>query len=148
MESEDVKAKVDWEERRVAAAFGVARWERDYTPWRTGLAPTGQVVQVEFCMESPTIRRLMIGIYTQESGDLGDTCSVWIERKDPAQRTYPSREINVCYNEIMARGLYRLGIEDEEWIAPLNHPLTAHEKLELRKTMPREFWPQKWLDEE
>jgi hypothetical protein len=52
------------------------------------------------------------------------------------------------FHEFIARGLYRLGIEDEDILSQLNHPFTAHEKLELRLSMPREFWPQKWLDEE
>ncbi len=56
--------------------------------------------------------------------------------------------IDSRYNEIMARGLYCLGFEDENILAELNHPLTSHEQLELRLSMPREFWPQKWLDEE
>ncbi|RYX80819.1 hypothetical protein EON83_26855 [bacterium] len=47
---------------------------------------------------------------------------------------------------IMARGLYRLGFDDEAIFSQL--PLTAHEKLELRLSTPRELWPQVWLDEE
>jgi hypothetical protein len=48
---------------------------------------------------------------------------------------------------LMARGLYRLGFEDEAISSQLP-PLTNHEKLELRVSMPREFWPRTWLDEE
>ncbi len=48
----------------------------------------------------------------------------------------------------MACGLYRLGIEDEEALSELNSTLSAHEKLELRLSMPREFWPKTWPNEE
>lgn len=50
-------------------------------------------------------------------------------------------------HHIMARGLYRLGVTNEEIICQLP-PLSAREKLGLRLSMPREFWPQKWIDEE
>ena len=48
----------------------------------------------------------------------------------------------------MARGIHRLGIEEEYVWGQLNVIFTAHEKMELRLSMPREFWPQKWMDEE
>jgi hypothetical protein len=38
-----------------------------------------------------------------------------------------------------------LNFEDESVLSQLP-PLTAHEKLELRLSLPREFWPQKWAD--
>lgn len=46
----------------------------------------------------------------------------------------------------MTQGLYRLGIEDEDASSELNSTLSAHEKLELRLSLPREFWPKTWLD--
>lgn len=33
-------------------------------------------------------------------------------------------------------------------MAELNFPLSAHEKMEMHLSMPREFWPKTWLDEE
>jgi hypothetical protein len=47
----------------------------------------------------------------------------------------------------MARVLFKLG-HDTSFIEEHFDTLSAHEKLELRLSMPREFWPQKWLDEE
>ncbi len=47
----------------------------------------------------------------------------------------------------MARGLYRLGFDEPAILAQLPQ-LSAHEKLELRLSMPREFWPQRWLEAE
>lgn len=51
-------------------------------------------------------------------------------------------------DKLLARGLYRLGFEDEDVLAKLNHPLSSHEKMELRLSLPREFWPKMWLAEE
>jgi hypothetical protein len=50
------------------------------------------------------------------------------------------------YNELAARGLCRLGFDDEDILRQLPG-ITAHEQLELRRSMPREFWLQKWFDE-
>ncbi|RYF51008.1 MAG: hypothetical protein EOO38_04295 [Cytophagaceae bacterium] len=47
----------------------------------------------------------------------------------------------------MARVLFKLG-HDLSFIEEHFDTLSAHEQMELRLSMPREFWPQKWLDEE
>lgn len=49
-------------------------------------------------------------------------------------------------HERMSRALYCLGFDNETISSQLPH-LSAHEKLELRLGLPREFWPQKWLRE-
>jgi hypothetical protein len=51
-------------------------------------------------------------------------------------------------NTLFICGLYRLGLDDENDPRATHCSLSAHEKLELRLSMPREFWPQKWIDEE
>ncbi len=48
----------------------------------------------------------------------------------------------------MARGLYCLGTDDSEALEQFYPAFSFHEKLELRLSLPREFWPQTWLDEE
>lgn len=48
---------------------------------------------------------------------------------------------------LMARALYRLGFEDGGVLRQLNSPLSNHEKMELRLSMPREFWPRQWVEE-
>ncbi len=48
----------------------------------------------------------------------------------------------------IARALYCLGQGTDDVLARLNYSLSAHEKLELRLSLPREFWPKTWLDEE
>ncbi len=47
----------------------------------------------------------------------------------------------------MARVLFKLG-HDLSFIEEHFDTLSAHERLELRLSLPREFWPKKWLDEE
>jgi hypothetical protein len=50
--------------------------------------------------------------------------------------------------ESMARGLFLLGFQKERIdVANQLPPLSTHEQLELRLSLPREFWPQTWLDE-
>lgn len=103
MEFEDVSAEVEWGCRRVAAAFGLAKWCKQPT-------------------DNPTL--------------------LFFERK------LESEGVNL---DLMARGLYRLEFEAKEKVEDVLSQLpelTAHEKLELRPSFPREFWPQKWLDEE
>ncbi|RYX80949.1 hypothetical protein EON83_26435 [bacterium] len=48
----------------------------------------------------------------------------------------------------MMVAIYKLGLDLEPLQRVFNLTLTYHEQLELRLSMPREFWPQKWLDEE
>jgi hypothetical protein len=40
----------------------------------------------------------------------------------------------------------RSPLSDAGKFVNLNYVFTAHEKLELRLSLPREFWPKKWLD--
>ncbi len=47
----------------------------------------------------------------------------------------------------LARVLYKLG-HSIEWIEANFDTITAHEQLELQRELPREFWPQRWLEEE
>ncbi|BCM88420.1 hypothetical protein IAD21_00251 [Abditibacteriota bacterium] len=54
---------------------------------------------------------------------------------------------NSEFHDLFARVLYRLGFEEESVLSQLP-TLSMHEKLELRLSMPREFWPKQWLDEE
>ena len=82
---------------------------------------------------------LVLGEYDESTRRFEESCHVWCSEALPSN--------NSVYNEQMARGLYRLGIEDEEVLGRLNCPLTFHEQLELRHSMLREFWPAKWLDE-
>lgn len=50
-------------------------------------------------------------------------------------------------HEWMARVLYCLGVEDPNALDRLDHALTAHEKLELRRGLAPEFWPASWIND-
>jgi len=133
---------MQWEARRVAAAFGLEAWGRDvWFMHSTATLFSGAQGEVEISWRinpQGTAIHLSVG-----SGDQND-CIVTLREttwKVAAQRFQKD------YAEVMARGLYCLGVEDEGVIAQLDSPLTAHEKLELRLSMPRELWPKTWLDE-
>lgn len=135
--------EIEQEVRRMAAAFGVTEW-RDgllgyWEYWRRGLTEEGAWLQIEMEDNVAKVCHLVLGEYDEGTGGFKDSCHVWTTEAIPAT--------NSLYNEQMVRGLYRLGIENEEIIHRLNYSLTAHEQLELRHSMPREFWPQRWLEE-
>ncbi|RYX80235.1 hypothetical protein EON83_29500 [bacterium] len=141
MESENLKEQIKRESYRIATAFGVKRigigrrfsnifefrgpFENDEMVW-SFLKETGQLIGIRLGYKE------RCGVHRMKAGRV---LNQWLCVR------------NSMFNEQMARGLYRFGFEDETIIDQL-HPLTAHEKLELRLSMPREFWPQKWLNEE
>ncbi len=141
MESEVLSEQIEFEARRVAAAFGIEKFSQRfivdafYYKANLGLlwfawhihGLTGHLTQIDVGQGRPS-------------------CIVAVKEGGPGE-CHPHYSRPEC-NERMVRGLYCLGIEDEVALAPLNYQLTAHEKLELRLSMPREFWPRKWLDEE
>ncbi len=129
---------------RVAAAFSVEQWTiwtwefPEY--WKRGYTPQRHYVQVEFEDNSPIWRSFVIGPYDENDECFVDESQVWLNGM-----VIPADD--ALFNTLMARGLYRLGIEDEAILSQLS-PLSVHEKLELRHSMPREFWPKTCLDEE
>ena len=151
MEFEDVSKKVEKEARRVAAAFKVSTFQKhqmnenesNFIAHFSGSAGGGdrrlywQIGKNErvTLLWLGTGRSVVATVVEWESSLRGpkDAMGVWAVL------------LNSPHDEQMAQGLYRLGFESSE-LPPLS--LTAHEKLELRLSMPREFWPQKWLDEE
>lgn len=142
MEFEDVKEKVEWEAGRVAAAFGLKEVECE-----KGTKSNHYEEDITESIKLATYFNFisgMAGICIFESErvkcevDYSDTDSEWVCVHSGCDKL----------SEIMARGLYLLGIEDAGVLAELNYPLTAHEKLEVRHSLPREFWPQTWLDVE
>ena len=135
--------EIEWEVRRVATAFGVTEWHDGllgyWEYWRRGFTEEGAWLQIEMEDNVAKVCRLVLGEYDEDTGSFRESCQVW------TNEAFPST--NLLYNEQMVHGLYRLGIENEEVLRQLNCPLTAHEQLELRHSMPRDFWPIKWLDD-
>lgn len=133
---------IEPEAKRVAVAFQVTNFRirqfssntfegiglsgEDYVVW-TFLRETGQLIMIRFGKQYP---RCVVHRFSQ-----GVVLDRWRCVSHP------------LFAEKMARGLYRLGFDDEDALAQLNHPLSAHEQLELRDSMPRKYWPQKWLGE-
>ncbi len=148
--------------------------QETWTGWRQNREETGrgkathppqwevQRVAVAFDVDSVTVVRRITGVHYE--GLCSDVLVTW-ELGDPnarvksiqvGERSYcgvylssgqwewePGRE----GHEQIARGLYRLGFEDEGVLSQLDSPLTGHDKIELRLSMPREFWPPKWIEE-
>lgn len=138
---------IAWEAARVAAAFGVGVCViSDHTDfwslgnWLNDTDNGADHFEVQIDKMTGNMERLSVGGYEccvvrrYDMGNPGSAFVVWTSHLNP-------------YNELMARGLYRLGFEDPAILAQLP-PLSAHEKLELRLSMPREFWPKTWLEEE
>ncbi|RYX80737.1 hypothetical protein EON83_27290 [bacterium] len=145
MESEDVRAKYEWEARRVAAAFGMEDYQK---------LPQYQGVYFVFCGgvevwwnidwissdSTATISNVTIGADKDPGCQITDFGFGW--------EFFQFQNSPPHYRGMMAKALYCLGIENETVLHKLNAPLTLHEKLELRLSLPREFWPQKWFDED
>jgi hypothetical protein len=140
MEFEDLSEKMKREVRRVAAAFEVDS--------------NGCSVKTHDGLIT-CFGRLVHHVSGRWIFELEREELVAIELGHDGCRVFLSRDSNewVCYtwsgfyNEHMVKGLYRLGFEDESILTQLP-PLSAHEQLELRLSMPRKFWPKTWLEEE
>ncbi len=140
MESEDVSAEVEWEARRVAAAFGVEEWES------TAAFDDASWVEFDGCSASTAIWCAILDDGTIEQISVGERPHSCLVEMEEGRLEGITSEVE--YRELMARGLFRMGVDDPYILRTLNCPLSAHEKLELRVSLPREFWPKKWLDED
>jgi hypothetical protein len=171
MEFEDLNEKVDWEAQRVAVSIGanefrlVAYEYAHVSPFENVSCSATHARYVGLCGQSKIGWTIVaegnsledVRLVVLQSIQIGE-CMVYRKAIDstnldlvwgPWDRFETSRS-QVSFREHMVHTLYRLGIgiEDEGWLAPMNVFLSAHEKLELRLSMPREFWPKKWLNEE
>jgi hypothetical protein len=133
---------IEWEAQRVAAAFGVREWGEDvWFMHSTASHFVGSKAGLEVVWR---INPEGAAIYFRVgSGEIEDCIVAWRQTRWGITPSY----VHGRYNEEMARGLFCLGYEDEDVFATLHISLSAHEQLELRLEMPREFWPLKWLEE-
>ncbi len=163
MEFEDVSKKVEWEARRVATAFDIETFgpvllfiprPSDESNYRGN---SGDIT-VSWRVDKRTLALSFINLacwsgYESEEVTLHYHPSIltipggWEMEWEEIPSTLHSH-FRAMLARHLAHSLYRLGFEDQGVLRELNHPLSAHEKLELRLSMPREFWPQRWLDEE
>ncbi|RYX80189.1 hypothetical protein EON83_29695 [bacterium] len=143
MEFENVSEEVKREARRFAAAFGVEKWERKEESELHVLLVSragSHKVGCSICHTTGHIEE--IGVVKDDLIAL-----LFVDRWDGRQEIVEFDRVLPDDYDFMVRGLHCLGYKDEEVLSQLP-PLTAHERMELRLSMPREFWPQKWLDEE
>ena len=133
------------EARRVAAAFGVREWNTDGDSFSIrGVGEAGLVVVCGIDSDTAKFVGVQINGPDRKISHLYDD-SRFLQ---PSATTQPlwncSFSPTTAYS--MARGLYRLGFEDESILSQLPS-LSAHEQMELRLSMPREFWPKSRLEE-
>ena len=131
MDVEDVDERIERETRRVAAAFSAQEF----------CFNDGYMAQVEgatlmWFIDEETAQ--VDNILLVSPGD-----SIGLVWDVPSAFDYRFSR----HGTMLARGLYRLGFQDKNVLRRMP-VLTAHEKLELRLSMPREFWPQTWLEED
>ncbi len=148
MELEGLRAKVEWEVRRVAAAFQAQSYvlsPQDYleSALQFEVPLESAVILYMTLSTDPVVTVVAIGLLELVAG--GDL--MFMARSAQGRWGKSSSHPNSALQSRMARGLYCLGIKDDETRNQLPH-LSAHEKMELRLSLPREFWPQRWLDEE
>jgi hypothetical protein len=140
MEFEDVSEEVDWEARRVAAAFGLVEWdEQGESCGDLFSSSRKQDFEVRCCIDNQA------RLFDLHIENVDDPTTIYCDVElQPEFYCVPCFG-NPSYNELMARGLYRLGFDDPALSSQLPE-LNAHEKLELRLSMPCEFWPKTWQD--
>ncbi|RYX83241.1 hypothetical protein EON83_15345 [bacterium] len=149
MEFEDVNEEFELEARRVAAAFGLRRCSTLKIEDILMIEGIGdQRIHVEAHIVILSNEWRFLAIRNLEEPD--EECRISWGRLDdstPPTWGYAYSLAPTCI-EPMVRGLYCLGVEDkeEQLLLSINSPLSAHEKLELRLSMPREFWPQSWMN--
>lgn len=138
MEIEDVSEEVKWEAQRITAAFDLQEWEITAVSGNEVLfAAYTEDRLLEWCLDGLNICALAVGDrHNLSSFDINPSSGY-------GPLTFESSE----YDSLLARGLYRLGFEAPSLISELPE-LSAHQKLELRLSMPREFWPKTWIDGE
>ncbi len=148
MEFEVLSEEVEWECKRVVAAFGVTGWTQRNLHKESELLfdATGESFRVMWWISSlPLAPILLLAIEVRPPrGREGK--ATWLTSYE-SNFQYEVREVGESTRELMARGLYCLCVENQN-ISDQLPALSAHEKLELRLSMSREFWPQKWFEEE
>lgn len=137
---------IEWEAARVACAFGVEEWETGFRASKNNFSvwqfiSEGVIVHCQW--DEDFWLSFRVGLHAGKGREVvGDGSCQWRDYEpdfDCIQLGHP------IYNGIMARAMYCLGFPES--VLQQLPPLSAHEQLELKLTMPREFWPQKWLDE-
>lgn len=129
---------------RVAAAFGASGWRKSSWPYAKAEQYEGKVLigeeQVALHVWFDGSESLFFEI---GAGEWSTQVHYW---PGSSLREWTAMGDTPDFNDHMAHSLFRLGFEDEALFAQLPD-LSLHDKLELRLSFAREFWPPKWLEE-
>ncbi|RYX80951.1 hypothetical protein EON83_26445 [bacterium] len=163
MESEVLSEDIEWEARRHAAAFGLSGWDIigcDSDEDAKALSFRAQAEGLwfecwygldEFCKDAwhweINDYGYGGGIYTED--DIVATFGTHNGELECEVDLLPSskKKADAMVSRLL-KAAYMMGYPIEVFNIELGLTLSYHEQLELRLSMPREFWPQKWLDEE
>lgn len=137
MEFKPLSQDLEWEARRIAAAFGVQ--ESPCHVLTRGSGSHTFFLESDLTLEVQTNENVIDLL--QVGRGQGGFCEVF---KDDDTSDWNVVGEPQAMRNFMARALYCLGFEDEGVFADLKCLLTAHEKVEFSLWMPREFWPDTW----
>lgn len=165
MELEDVSAEVKWEMQRIGAAFGLTSFEplglviedeaEDDEGWQ--LEYQGYSGDITVLWDVDVTRLALTRISLTYGNDLeGPEAEALIILGQAPKNWYvpwsstssPSSPIRALLARHLVRSLYRCGFDEDQMPTDFIYSLSHHERLGLRLSLPREFWLQKWLDEE
>lgn len=160
MEFENVSEDIEWEARRHAVAFGLSDCDAVGCDDEEG----GQRLSFQVKTE---------GLWIECWFELDDEQNVWglliddygggpFMEDDMFARLMSFDDEVVCESHLplskknkgdevvsrLLKAVYLLGHPISAFESKLGLTLSHHEKLELRLSMPREFWPKTWRDED
>lgn len=146
MEFEDVKGRVEWEARRVAAAFGAESFTASrYNSTLTDFHASYKGICLWWSLDSRR-EKTMLRVLDIKKGNQRCQVSVTNVLGSLVEEDRWMLIDQGVFREEMACWLYRLGFEEQSVLSQLPM-LTMHEKIELRLSLPPKFWPKKWLEE-
>lgn len=156
----ELSRAIHWEARRVAEAFGIKDW--------SSVPVVGSATRFGFTGECGGIDG-EDGSRQEEAGGQVGVALLWMVA--PGVRvdylclgdSLADQECSLLYDRtldrwklcsqlrhahLLACGLYCLGIVADTLAVEFDLELSLEQKEQLRLTLPREFWPKAWLEEE
>ncbi|RYX83805.1 hypothetical protein EON83_12705 [bacterium] len=139
MEIESLEGKMERQTRLIASAFGVEKWEQeDADIAQNYWGNNARLVPIRWSIDKDCALLNRVGV-GQESDE------AWLAI-DNTNHYADFRIGSPEYNRTLVHGLYCFAFDSDELWREFGVSLSMHEKIELRLSMPREFWPQMWFE--
>jgi hypothetical protein len=132
------REKINWELRQVMAACGRKSKKPAYISFESTLS-----VYAKFRYGLYARKHLYIYFYQKKPSKIVITSRAGRDRVT----SLGDKSKDCWLVSDISRILYKIG-RDPQFIAEHFEAISGHEQLELRHEMPRDLWPQVWLDEE